>query len=57
MMGHTDDTYLDVQMVGIEYLRKVYELSGIASDQLLTLIDLRFLKKQSKNWGITLKKS
>ncbi len=30
MMGHKRDRYLDVKMVGVEYLRKVYDLSGIS---------------------------
>jgi site-specific recombinase XerD len=30
MMGHKTDQYLDVKMAGIEYLRDIYNLSGIS---------------------------
>ena len=30
MMGHKTDLYLDVKMAGIEYLRRVYNSSGIS---------------------------
>ena len=30
MMGHKKDSYLDVKMAGVEYLRRVYKLSGIS---------------------------
>jgi site-specific recombinase XerD len=35
MMGHTNDRYhyLDVKMVGVEYLRRVYKISGISLRQ------------------------
>lgn len=30
MMGHKTDCYLDIKMAGIEYLRRIYNLSGIS---------------------------
>jgi hypothetical protein len=30
MMGHKTDHYLDVKMMGIEYLRRIYQMSGIS---------------------------
>jgi integrase len=33
MMGHTTGTYMDIKMVGVEYLRRVYKISGISLKQ------------------------
>jgi hypothetical protein len=33
MMGHTPDTYLDLRMMGVEYFRRVYVISGISLKQ------------------------
>lgn len=30
MMGHKTDHYHDVKMAGVEYLRRIYRLSGIS---------------------------
>jgi hypothetical protein len=30
MMGHTVDTYNDIQMKGIEFLRNIYANSGLS---------------------------
>lgn len=30
MVGHRTDHYLDVKMIGVEYLRQVYQMSGIS---------------------------
>jgi site-specific recombinase XerD len=45
MMGHTNDAYLDVKMVGVEYLRRVYKLSGISIRTPLEFDRLLLLKQ------------
>ncbi len=45
MMGHTNDTYLDIRMVGVECLRRVYRISGISLKDEPELDRFRLLKQ------------
>ena len=57
MMGHTIDTYEDVQSLGIETLRNLYASAGLQSDLKHRQTALSNSKKSYEHGEKTLKKS
>ncbi len=51
MMGHTIDTYTDVQSLGIETLRNLYATSGIAIRSKTEVNRIDQLKEIIRAWG------
>ena len=51
MMGHTIDTYTDVQSLGIETLRNLYATSGIAIRSKTEVNRIDQLKEIIRSWG------
>ena len=51
-MGHTLDTYHDIQSVGIERLRNVYASAGLAIRQKTTFSKLEQLKEMVRALGM-----
>jgi integrase len=52
MMGHKVDTYHDIKMKGIEYLRGVYLTSGIGIQPKIRLTKIDVLKEIICAWGL-----
>lgn len=52
MMGHTVDTYHDIQSLGIEKLRNAYAASGLAIKQKTQVSKLEALKEIIRAWGM-----
>ncbi len=52
MMGHTIDTYQDVQMKGIEFLRQIYAASNLAIRPKVQLSALEQLKVLARGLGL-----
>lgn len=52
MMGHVVDTYHDIQMKGVEFLRGVYAASGLAIRPKTQLSKMEMLKQVARAWGL-----
>jgi hypothetical protein len=52
MMGHTVDTYHDIQSIGIDKLRNVYASSGLAITKKTQVNKLEALKEIIRAWGM-----
>jgi site-specific recombinase XerD len=52
MMGHTIDVYHDIQMKGIDYLRKVYAASGLSITPKTQTSKIDALKEIIRAWGL-----
>ena len=52
MMGHTVDTYHDIQSLGIDKLRNVYAASGLAIRRKTQVSKLETLKEIIRAWGM-----
>lgn len=51
-MGHIVDTYHDVQMKGIDYLRNIYATAGLSIRPKTQLSKLELLQEVARAWGI-----
>jgi len=52
MMGHTVDTYHDIQMKGVEFLRNVYAASGLSIKPKTRVSKIDALKEIIRAWGL-----
>ena len=52
MMGHTIDTYHDIQMKGIEFLRNVYAASGLSIRPKTKVSKIEMLKTVVMGMGL-----
>ena len=52
MMGHTIDTYNDVQSKGVEFLRNVYASSGLSIRPKTKVSEIDALKRIIRAWGM-----
>ena len=52
MMGHTVDTYHDIQSVGTDKLRNVYAASGLAIRRKTQVSKVEALKEIIRAWGM-----
>ncbi len=52
MMGHLVDTYHDVQMKGIDFLRNIYATAGLSIRPKTQLSKLELLKEVARAWGL-----
>jgi len=52
MMGHVIDTYHDVQMKGVEFLRNIYVCSGLSIKPRTQVSKLDALKEIIRAWGM-----
>jgi len=52
MMGHTVDTYHDIQMKGIEFLRNIYTASGLSIRPKTRISKVEALKEIIRAWGL-----
>ena len=52
MMGHTIDTYHDIQMKGIEFLRNIYAASGLSIRPKTETSKIEALKEIIRAWGL-----
>ena len=52
MMGHTVDTYHDIQSLGIDKLRNAYAASGLAIRQKTQISKIEALKEIIRAWGM-----
>ena len=52
MMGHTVDTYHDIQSIGIDRLRGVYVASGLAIRRKTQVSKVEALKEIIRAWGM-----
>jgi len=52
MMGHTVDTYHDIQMKGVEFLRNIYASSGLAIKPKTKVSKIEALKEIIRAWGM-----
>jgi site-specific recombinase XerD len=52
MMGHTIDTYHDIQMKGIEFLRNIYAASGLSIRPKTQISKIEALKEIIRAWGL-----
>jgi hypothetical protein len=52
MMGHTISTYHDIEMKGIEYLRRIYASSGLSIKPKTRLNKIDALKEIIRAWGL-----
>ena len=52
MMGHTVDTYHDIQMKGIEFLRNIYAASGLSIKPKTKVSKIEALKEIIRAWGL-----
>lgn len=52
MMGHTVDTYHDIQMKGVEFLRGIYAASGLSIRTKTQVSKIEMLKQVAKAWGL-----
>jgi hypothetical protein len=52
MMGHTVDTYHDIQMKGIDFLRNMYAASGLAIKPKTRVSKIEALKEIIRAWGL-----
>ena len=51
-MGHTIDTYHDVQMKGVEFLRNIYAASGLSIRPKTQISKIEALKEIIRAWGL-----
>ena len=51
-MGHTVDTYNDIQSLGIDKLRNVYSASGLAIRKKTEVSKVEALKEIIRAWGM-----
>ena len=51
-MGNTVDTYHDIQMKGIDFLRNVYATSGLAIKPKTQVSKVEALKEIIRAWGM-----
>jgi hypothetical protein len=52
MMGHTVDTYHDIQSLGIDALRNIYASSGLAIRRKTHVSKIDALKEIIRAWGM-----
>ena len=52
MMGHTVDTYHDIQSLGIDILRNAYAASGLAIRRKTQISRVEALKEIIRAWGM-----
>ncbi len=52
MMGHVVDSYHDIQMKGVEFLRGVYMASGLGIRPKTQLSKIEMLKEVARAWGV-----
>lgn len=52
MMGHTVDTYHDIQMKGVEFLRGIYAASGLSIRPKTKVSKIDALKEIIRAWGL-----
>jgi hypothetical protein len=52
MMGHTVNTYHDIEMKGIEYLRGIYASSGLGIKRKTRISKIDALKEIIRAWGL-----
>ncbi|MGQ9641796.1 MAG: tyrosine-type recombinase/integrase [Candidatus Bathycorpusculaceae bacterium] len=52
MMGHTIDTYHDIQMKGVEFLRNIYAASGLSIRPKTQISKIEALKEIIRAWGL-----
>jgi hypothetical protein len=52
MMGHTIDTYHDIEMKGIEFLRGIYVSSGLSIKPKTKVSKIDALKEIIRGWGL-----
>ena len=52
MMGHKLDTYHDVQMNGVEFLRNIYAASGLSIKPRTKISKIDALKEIIRAWGM-----
>lgn len=52
MMGHTVDTYHDIEMKGIEFLRNIYATSGLSIKPKTKVSKIDTLKEIIRAWGL-----
>ena len=52
MMGHTVDTYNDIQMKGVDFLRNIYHAAGFAIRSKLKVSKIDALKEIIRAWGM-----
>jgi hypothetical protein len=52
MMGHVIDTYHDVRMKGVEFLRGIYVPSGLGIRPKTQVSKIEMLKQVAKAWGL-----
>lgn len=53
MMGHTVDTYHDIQMKGVEFLRNIYAASGLSIKPKTKVSKIEALKEIIRAWGLS----
>jgi len=52
MMGHTVDTYHDIQMKGVDFLRNIYATSGLSIKPKTKVSKIEALKEIIRAWGL-----
>jgi hypothetical protein len=52
MMGHTVDTYHDIEMKGVEFLRNIYATSGLSIKPRTKVSKIDTLKEIIRAWGL-----
>ena len=52
MMGHTVDTYHDIQMKGVEFLRNIYASSNLSIRTKTKINKIEAIKEISRAWGL-----
>ena len=52
MMGHTISTYHDIEMKGIDFLRSIYQASGLSIRPKTTAGKIETLKEILRAWGL-----
>jgi len=52
MMGHTVDTYNDIQMKGVDFLRNIYAASGLSIKPKTKVSKIEALKEIIRAWGM-----
>ena len=52
MMGHTIDTYHNIQMNGVEFLRSIYATSGLSIRPKTQVSKIEALKQIIRTWGL-----
>jgi len=52
MMGHTIDTYHDIQMKGVDFLRNIYASSGLTTKPKTKVSKIEAIKEIIRAWGL-----